>query len=426
MTSDSHSNVARLPRMVRVRQRIPETPSVDIAADLNRDLPGLLTAVRPGQTVALAVGSRGISNLSEIVATTIAAVRRAGGAPFIVPAMGSHGGATAAGQEELLAGYGITATAMGVEVRSSMAVRVAGTSDGAEVVCAEAALAADHILLVNRIKPHTDFGGALGSGLQKMLVVGLGKHDGAANFHRRASRHGYERVLREAARVLLATAPVLGGVAILENQRHATACLEVVAAADFARREEALCAEARALMPRLPFDELDLLIVDWMGKNISGTGMDPAVIGRLIHGYSLAEETERRSPHVRRLFVRALTPESHGNAIGLGMADFTTSRLARAMDRRVTMTNSLTALSLQGAKVPMYFDTDREAIVAAVGTLATDDPRELRVARIRDTLSVEHLFVSEGLATEGEGGADIEVVGSLEPMRFDAEGNLPD
>lgn len=426
MNAEIQSAVPALPRMVRVRQRFPATSSVDIAKCLNRDLPALLTAVRPGQSVALAVGSRGISSLSEIVRHTIAVIRRTGGVPFIVPAMGSHGGATAAGQEELLAGYGVTAAMMEVEVRSSMAVRVVGTAGGADVVCAEAALAADHILLVNRIKPHTDFGGALGSGLQKMLVVGLGKHEGAASFHRRASRNGYERILRESARVLLSTVPVLGGVAIIENQRHATARLEVVAASDLVRREEALCAEARELMPRLPFDELDLLIVDRMGKNISGTGMDPAVIGRLIHGYSLAEEAERRSPHVRRLFVRDLTSESHGNAIGLGMADFTTARLVRAMDRRVTMTNSLTALSLQGAKVPMYFDTDREAIVAAVDTLAEDDSRTLRIARIRDTLSVEHLFISESLARAGEGRGVIEVVGSPAEMAFDDRGDLMD
>ncbi len=416
-----------LPRMIRVRQRFANAPAVDVSATLARELSAVLASVQRGQTVAVAVGSRGIANLAAIVRETIALIRRKGAVPFIVPAMGSHGGATMAGQEELLAGYGVTTEAMGVEVRSSMAVRVVGaTSVGGEVVCSEAALEADHILLVNRIKPHTDFGGALGSGLQKMLVVGLGKHRGAAGFHRQASRFGYERVLRESAQVLMTAVPLLGGVAIVEDQRHETARLEVVAARDLAHREATLCAIARELMPRLPFAELDLLIVDRMGKNISGTGMDPAVIGRLIHGYSLAEDAERRAPHVRRLLVRDLTPESHGNAIGVGMADFTTARLVRAMDRQVTMTNSLTALSLQGAKVPMHFESDRAAIQAALGTLVYRDVRELRVARIQDTLAVEALSISEGLWREAESGEILDATGPLAEMQFDAAGDFAD
>ncbi len=427
MSDQDNSTLAALPRMIRVRQRFPETPSVDIAASLARDLPSLLKPLRPGQSVAIAVGSRGIANLHEIVRQTIALIRQAGGVPFIVPAMGSHGGATAAGQEELLAGYGITAESLGVELRSSMAVRrIGATAGGGDVVCSEAALTADHVLLVNRIKPHTDFGGALGSGLLKMLVVGLGKHAGAAAFHRQASRHGYERVLRESARVLMSFLPLLGGVAVIENQRHQIARIEVVPAAELVRREETLCALARDLMPRLPFPEVDLLIVDWMGKNISGTGMDPTVIGRMIHGYSLADDDPPQRPWVRRLFVRDLTPESHGNAIGIGLADFTTARLVRTMDRKVTMTNALTALSLQGAKVPLYFECDREAIAAARGTLADDDPQELRVARIRDTLHLEELAISERLWREHGGTGGLEAIGTLAVVRFDAAGNLRD
>jgi len=341
--------------------------------------------------------------------------------------MGSHGGGTADGQSSLLSEYGITEKRLGVPLRATMDVESIGsTADGLPVVCSAEALRADAVLLVSRIKPHTDFGGALGSGLLKMLVVGLGKHVGAANFHRAAARFGHEHVLRQAARVLKERLPLLGGLAIIEDQRHETARIEFVPAVDLERREEALCSEARALMPTLPFATVDLLIVDRMGKNISGTGMDPAVIGRLVHGYSLSEAADQPAPRVRRLFVRDLTPESHGNAIGLGLADFTTSRLVRAMEPRVTAINALTALSLQGAKIPIHFETDREAIVQALATLPFTDAQTVRVVRIRDTLSVDRLQVSEACWAAPEAVGRLEPLGEPEEMQFDAAGNLPD
>jgi len=300
------------------------------------------------------------------------------------------------------------------------------TVEATPVVCSVEALRADGLLLVSRVKPHTDFGGAIGSGLLKMLVVGLGKHAGAANFHRAAVRYGHERVLRESAQVLMGCLPLLGGFAIIENQRHETARLEFVRPADFESREEALCAEARTLMPTIPFETVDLLIVDRMGKNISGTGMDPAVIGRLIHGYSLSEGPGQPAPRVRRLFVRDLTSESHGNAVGIGLADFTTTRLVRAMDPRATAVNAWTALSLQGAKVPIHFETDREAIVQALATLPFVEPQGPRVVRIRDTLSVETMVVSEPCFGAPEASGRLAALGEPEDIRFDSAGNLPD
>lgn len=413
------------PRMALVRQRFPAAPPVDLAGEISRQLAPRLAAVKPGTQVAVAVGSRGIANLQGLVAATIRAVQAAGANPFVVPAMGSHGGGTAEGQTRLLAEYGVTESELGVPFRASMDVREVGrTADGDVVVCSVEALRADALVILNRIKPHTDFGGDLGSGLLKMLVVGLGKQVGATNFHRAAARRGYVNVLRESGRLLRQRLPLVAAVAVVENQCHETERIEVVAPEALEAREAVLCAEARTLMPRLPFDELDLLIVDRMGKNISGTGMDPAVIGRMIHGYSLAEEAEHRHPHVRRLFVRDLTLESNGNAIGLGMADFTTSRLVRAMDRTVTVTNALTALSLQGAKVPIHFETDREVVAAALSTLSLADLRQARVVRIADTLSVEWLQISESLAGEAGSGSAWELAGAVEPMRFDADGSL--
>lgn len=415
-----------LPRLAVVRQRFPASPPIDIAGTIADQLAAVVRGLRPGARVAVGVGSRGIANLQAIVRAVLEVLRKAGAAPFILPAMGSHGGGSATGQLALLAEYGVTEAALGVPIRAAMDVEAIGElPDGHPIVCSVEALRADAVLVINRIKPHTDFGGRLGSGLLKMLVVGLGKRVGAANFHAASASLGYERVLRAAANVVTARLPLLAGVAIVEDQRHQTARLEVVRPADLVGREEALCAEAGRLMPRLPFAEVDLLIVDRMGKNISGTGMDPAVIGRMIHGYSLAGDAERRHPHVWRLFVRDLTPESHGNAIGLGLADFTTTRLVQAMDRGVTVTNSLTALSLQGAKVPIYFDTDREAIAAALGSLGRTETSTVRVVRIADTLSVETLLASEALLAESRGDSSLEVLSQAQPLVFDARGNLP-
>jgi hypothetical protein len=423
--SNDRSAPASFPRLARVRQLLPQSPFLDIPAVMREQLGPVARRLKPGARVAVAVGSRGISRLQEMVAATVECLRATGARPFVLPAMGSHGGGTAEGQIALLAEYGVTEAALGVPMHARMDVEEIGrTPDGLPVVASVEAVQADAVVLVNRVKPHTDFGGDLGSGLLKMLVVGLGKRVGAAHFHAAASRLGYLTVLRSFAEVARRRLPLLAGLAIVENQRHDPARLAVVLPEELEAREQALCAEARALMPRLPFDAVDLLIVDRMGKNLSGTGMDPAIIGRMIHGYSLAEEVERRTPHVRRLFVRDLTPESHGNAIGLGLADFTTTRLVAAMDRAVTVTNALTALSLQGAKIPIAFGTDREAIAAALTTLALPDPCQARVLRITDTLAVECFEASEVLLEETRLRPDLEVLGPALPLAFGADGNL--
>ncbi len=382
--------------------------------------------VKPGARIAVGVGSRGIANLRPIVAHVIAELRAAGALPFIIPAMGSHGGATPEGQRELLAGYDITEATMGVPVRASLEARELGrTPEGIPVLCSTEALAADGILLVNRIKPHTDFFGTIGSGLLKMAVVGLGKHAGAAAMHRAATRLGHEVAIRGIARVLLERAPVLGGIAILENQFHETARIAAVPRAGLEAAEEKLLVEARALMPLLPFAEIDLLIVDWIGKNISGAGMDPNVTNRGVQGYSSGLVREGRpAPFVRRIFVRGVTPESHGNAVGIGLADVTTARLVRAMDPRVTSINALTAMSPQAAKIPIAFDTDREAIERTLGSLAIDDVRSARVARIADTLSLAEFDISEALWAEARGSPGLTAVSEPRELAFGPDGNL--
>ena len=414
------------PRMMLVRQKFPASAPAEIRGTLTKEFAAVAGRIRPGARIAVAVGSRGISNLQSIVASVIELLRAAGTQPFIVPAMGSHGGATPEGQKELLAEYGITEAALGVPIRAAMEARWLGkTEDDVEVFFSEEALKADGVVVVNRVKPHTDFqSDTLGSGLLKMLVVGLGKRVGAANFHTSASRFGYEHVIRTSARITLRAAPILFGVAIVENQFHDTARLTVVLPEDMERREGELFVESKELMPRLPFDDIDLLIVDRIGKNISGSGMDPNVIGRSLHGYSALLGERNGKPSIRRILVRDLTPESHGNAVGVGLADFTTTRLVRQMDARVTYLNALTALSLQSVKVPIHFESDQEAIAAALGSLALRDTTKARVVRIKDTLSLEQLEVAEPFAGEIQQRGDLEVVSVLEEMRFAAGGLL--
>ena len=414
------------PRLLRIRQDFPRPAPVDIAASVASEFAKFRGALRPGAHIAVAVGSRGITGIRDIVAAVMTELKTAGAQPFLLPAMGSHGGATPEGQREVLASYGLTEATMGVPIRDSLEVRPVGsTPSGSPVLCSIEALAADGILLVNRIKPHTDFQGAIGSGLLKMCVVGLGKHAGAAAMHAAASRLGHERVIREMARVLLARAPILGGLAVLENQFHATARILALPREEMEAGEETLLAEARRLMPLLPFEEIDLLIVDRLGKNISGTGMDPNVTNRWVQGYVGGLMRDGRpAPFIRRIFVRDLTPESHGNAVGIGLADVTTSRLLRAMDRRITGINALTALTPQTAKIPIAFDTDREAIERTLASLALDDVTTARVVRIADTLSVAEMEVSEALWTGVEKQPGLVRVTAAREMGFDADGNL--
>jgi hypothetical protein len=412
--------------MMQVRQKFPASAPVDIRSTLAKEFAAVAGRVKPGARIAVAVGSRGISNLQAIVTSLLENLRGAGVQPFIVPAMGSHGGATPEGQTELLAEYGITEAALGVPIHAAMEARCLGTTeDGVEVFFSEEALKADGVVVVNRVKPHTDFqSDTLGSGLMKMLVVGLGKRVGAANYHTSSSRFGYEHVIRTSGRITLSKAPILFGVAIVENQFHDTARLAVVLPEEMERREAELFVEAKRLMPRLPFDDIDLLIVDRLGKNISGSGMDPNVIGRSLHGYSALLGERNGSPSIRRIFVRDLTPESHGNATGVGLADFTTTRLVKQMNAKVTYLNALTALSVQSVKVPIHFETDREAVEAALQSLAMSDVMQARVVRIQDTLSLERIAVSESYAESLRERSDLEALSERVAMAFDAHGLL--
>ena len=413
------------PSMLGVQQRFESTPPVDLGSAVSGGLESIKPRLKPGMSVAVGVGSRGISNLSEIVLLVIAELKKAGTNPFIIPAMGSHGGASAEGQLELLAGYGVTEESMEVPIRPSMEVAPLGVSaSGREVLWSREAIAADGVVVINRVKPHTDFNGVMGSGLTKMLVVGLGKHAGASAYHAGALTLGYEESLEDLARVIFDKAPVLGGVALIENAMHDTARLEVVPAEAIPAREPELCVEAKHLMPTLPFDEIDLLIVDRIGKNISGTGMDTNVIGRGVHGFHLTPGESPDNPFIWRIFVRGLTPETHGNAIGIGMAEATTSRLIAEVDAEAMRTNVITARSVQCAKLPMDFATDAEAIQAMLASLPDSSPAKARVVRIRDTLTLDQFEISGALLEAASEIPALEPLGQAAPMAFGSDGNL--
>ena len=403
-----------LPSMYRLRQQFDRRKLEDPAAVLAERLRSspAMAGLRPGMRVAITAGSRGIAHIGELVAAVAREVRARGGEPFVVPAMGSHGGATAEGQRAMLAGLGVREETVGAPVRSSMEVIEAGrTPEGWPACCDRLAFEADWIVVMNRVKPHTAFKAEIESGLCKMLAVGLGKHRGAENVH----AIGLEKAIVPIARVLLQRAPIGVGIAIVENSQDETYDLAIAPPEAFEDTDRELLKLAKRLLPRLPFDDLDVLIVREMGKNISGTGMDSNVIGigRRIGG--------SHKPEIARVAVLDLTEETHGNALGIGLADLTTRRLVDKIDFRATYTNVITTGFLGTARIPMTLDTDREVIAVA---LTGYDPAKVRMAVIRNTLELEEMLISEGLVEEARANPSVVIEEEVGPLCFDAEGRL--
>ncbi len=410
----------RLPRMCRVKQQF-EGPSLrDIPAAIRETMLGLHLGdqVKPGQTVAITAGSRGIANIDRITRAVVEEVKALGLSPFIVPTMGSHGGATAEGQRKVLEHYGITEASMSCPIKSSMEVVRIGEVKGIPVFCDRNAWKADHIAVVARVKAHTDFQGEIESGLFKMMAIGLGKQQGAEHYHRAGHAHGYAEVFPLVGRTVLESGRILFGLGTVENGYEETAKVQAMLPKDFEEGEKALLREAKTWMARLPFEALDLLIVEEMGKNISGSGMDTNVIGRPF----VQKVLER--PRVRRLFVRDLTPESEGNAVGVGMADMTTRRLLDKINYEAMYMNAITSGVPEGAKVPMAFETDREAIQVALGMIGLTPPEQARAVRIRNTLHLTEMDVSESLLPEVKAHERLRLVTEAAPMVFDGKGNL--
>ncbi len=415
--------VMKYPKMIRIRQHFKTDPIQDIPAAVRAELERIDAGaiVGRGDSVAIAAGSRGIANLAVVIREIVRILRSMGAKPFIFPAMGSHGGATAQGQLNILEHYGITKEAVGAPIRATMKVSRVGTSiDGIPVFVDQYASKADRIVVVNRVKPHTDFKGPNESGLMKMLAIGLGKQEGANLYHNAIVRLGHSRVFRGVAREILKQCPIAFGVALVENQRDETQVIRAVPAADIEREEQLLLRKAKRLFPRIPVDPIDLLIVDRMGKEISGTGMDQNVIGRSVIPYHHLS----KRPQIMRIFVRDLTDDSGGNATGIGNADFATARLVAKIDPRPTYMNAITSSCPEAVRIPPYFDTDREVIGAALQTIGTVEPQDARIVRIRDTLNLEVLDVSEAFLPEIEKNNALRITRAARPLRFDTSGNL--
>lgn len=412
------------PRMLRVRQTFDAPRIDDITGEVDQQLATLKLGeqLKPGETVAVTVGSRGIANIAEIIKATVDHVKTLGATPFLVPSMGSHGGGTAEGQRHILESYGVTEEYTGAEIRSSMETVVVDTTpQGIPVHFDRHAYEADHVLVCGRIKPHTGFVGDIESGLHKMMLIGLGKHAGAKVYHRAIQDYSFLEIIRAVADVVLEKCKVIAGLAIVENAYDETGLLEAVAPGDFFEREKELLTIAKRWMPRLPFDKVGLLIVDQIGKNISGSGMDTNVIGRKFNDHAASE---RDSVACKRIFIRGLTEETHGNACGIGMAEFTNQRTLDQVDLAATRINALTGGHPTAAALPVAFETDREVLDAALQTIGLDEPEQSRVVQISDTLHLREVLVSEAYLGEVQQRSDLEVVDGPFDMEFDADGNL--
>src|SRR4051812_42909054 len=406
----------RLPAIVRVRQHLDRPKLDDIPAAVRATLAHLELErrIKPGHTVALTAGSRGIANIPAVLRAVADHLKALGAKPFLVPTMGSHGGGTAEGQRKIIESYGITEQAVGVPIKASMDTIQAGTTaEGYPVFLDKYASEADHVGVVARIKPHTAFHGPIESGLLKMMLIGLGKHTGALAYHRILLEQPYDGLVRSVAKTMLEKAPIAFGLGIVENAYDETALVEAIHPERFEQREEALLVKARDWLPRLPVLNSDLLVVDEIGKDVSGSGMDTNVVGR--KRAFRGQPAPPGMPVIRLIFVRGLTKHTHGNASGIGLADFTTTRLVKEMNYSATVINCLTAGYPEGAFTPVHFETDREVVEAALKIIGTREPHEGRVVRIKDTLHVDEVEVSEAVLNDPKPATRFEVLGTGKP-----------
>jgi len=402
-------------------------PSVQGLSDLDGEIHHSLSALNipleklRGRKIAITVGSRGIASVFEVARATCHWLKEQGAVPFVFPAMGSHGGATAEGQREVLEGYGITRDSIGAEVCSSMeTVSLGSTQEGFGVFMDRYAFEADAILVMNRVKPHTDFSGTIESGLLKMMAIGLGKEAGAREAHRWFRKYGFEPVIRSMSERTLASGKILCGLALIENEVHQIAEVRASLPAGIIAQEEASLKIARALVPRIPFPKIDLLIVDEIGKNISGAGMDTKVVGRGLDAKQMPPE----APQVRVIYARDITPVSEGNATGVGLADLIHERLYRQIDHKKTTINLRTSLNLPLSRTPIHLTSDRDALDFAFGSLGSPAPEEQRTVWIRNTLNLARIGVSERLAREATSLQGWRLRPEALSVEFDASGNV--
>jgi acyl-CoA synthetase (AMP-forming)/AMP-acid ligase II len=411
-----------LPPMARVRQKFDPTKLADIPGAIQREFmrPEIRERVKPGQVIAVGCGSRGIANIAQIAIAVIAELKALGAKPFIFPCMGSHGAATAEGQKKVLETYGITEASTGVPIRATMDTTIVGhLADGTPVHMDKYASEAEAIVVINRIKPHTGFRGATESGLTKMLAIGIGKITGAATYH----THGMDRfpdLLPQIREVNISKRNVIFGVGIVENAYDETAYIEIVPAENLKSREPDLQVMAKKNMPQLFFDDIDVLIIDEMGKNISGAGFDPNITGRNRRNVKWQD-----TPRVKKIVVLGLTRVSQGNATGIGSADVITMRLYKELDVASTYANVITSMNLDGGGIPIIMNNDHDAIALAVKTVVRVKPEDCRIVRIRNTLHLGEIEVSKALLDEVRHQSErFEIAEAPRDVKFDGQGNL--
>lgn len=406
------------PRFRPVRQALKGPKESDIVGAVAREMTRVESFIVPKKTYALGLGSRGIANLALVAKTTIQEIRKRGADVVIIPTMGSHGGSTPDGQKSVLASYGITETSMQAPIDSRMETTLIGHhQDGTPIYFSRAALEADGIIPINRVKPHTAFHGPIESGLAKMLAIGFGKQQGAAAVHTRGF-DAFHRVIPDVASMIINALPVAFGMALVENGREETALVRAIPADAIIAEEPALLQQSREWMARLPFHDVDVLVVGQLGKNISGDGMDPNVTGR--YGPAHAQYP---GPTIGKVAVLSLTPETHGNANGIGLADSVSRRAYDAIDWPTTYTNALTSTEFNPIKTPMVMATDRDAIEVAIRTINGKSPAHTRVLIIRDTLHLEDMAISEALGDEAV-QQGLTPLGEWSTLDFDATATL--
>lgn len=408
-----------IPPVVKIRQKFNSEALQDPIAILLEELqrPGGIGRIKEGQKIAILVGSRGIANLAPVTKAVIQAVRERGAYPFIVPTMGSHGGATAQGQKSVLKHLGIDEITMGVPIASSMDVmKIGELKNGLPIYVGKEAATADGIIAINRIKPHTAFRGAIESGIMKMLTIGMGKQKGAEACHQLGFKYMAENVLGMGRRII-EKLPILFGVALLENAYDQTSKIEVLPRELIEEREKELLVKSKGMMPRIMFEQIDVLVVDYLGKNISGDGMDPNITGRYPTPYAYG------GPEINKIVVLDLTRETEGNANGIGTADFTTRRLINKINLEKTYINGLTSTVCGPTKIPTILENDRYAIKAAIKTCNILDFNKCRLVRIKDTLHLDEIEISLSMLEEAKGKGDIEILSEPYPLTFD-NGNL--
>lgn len=414
------------PDIFRIRQTFERPLVTDIPAEVESQLIALALkgSVNPGDTVAITAGSRGIANIHLIIKAIVDHFKGLGAKPFIVPAMGSHGGGTAEAQRGIIEGYGITEEFCGCPIKASMeTIIVCNAAEGFPVHFDKHASEADHVVVCGRVKPHTNFFGDIQSGLMKMMLIGLGKHNGARIYHRAIKDYPFGQIVRSVGTEVLAKCNVIAGVGIVENAYDETAKIKAVAPHEFEEREKELLVLAKQWLPRLPFDTCDLLLVDQIGKNISGTGLDTNVVGRK-DGWHLPGSNE--TPKVRLIGIRGLTEETHGNGCGIGNVEFALTRAVEQTNLEITRINCLTGGEAAGAAIPINYPTDREILNAALPLIGLTAPSDAKLMWIQDTLHVSEMECSVAYLEEARQRDDLEIIVEPRPLPLDENGMLPE